>query len=48
MLFNLLARLTPLNIVTTSDEQVVPSNALLNDDGSPIVNDDGSYILTDD
>jgi len=27
---------------------VIPSNALLNDDGSPILNDDGSYILTGD
>jgi uncharacterized protein (TIGR02145 family) len=26
----------------------VPSNAILNDDGTPIINDDGSYILTSD
>lgn len=27
-------------------EAVSPSNALLNDDGSPVLNDDGSYIYT--
>lgn len=29
-------------------EAEIPSNVLLNDDGSPILNDDGSYILTTD
>lgn len=29
-------------------EDTVPSNALLQDDGSPIINDDGSYILIDE
>ena len=28
--------------------EIIPANALLNDDGTPILNDDGSYILTDD
>lgn len=28
--------------------EIIPVNALLNDDGTPILNDDGSYILTDD
>ena len=26
----------------------IPSNVLLNDDGTPILNEDGSYILTND
>ena len=25
---------------------VIPDNALLNDDGTPIINDDGTYIYT--
>lgn len=27
---------------------IVPENALINDDGLPIINEDGSYIITTD
>jgi hypothetical protein len=29
------------------DDNVVPSNAMLNEDGSPMLNEDGSYILSE-
>ena len=33
--------------IVPEEPEIIPVNALLNDDGTPILNDDGSYILTD-